>query len=57
MKILEKLNEIKGVSISEDKIDKRPSFDIKLLKDKSEYEKFIRLYDWFFEELDKIDSR
>ena len=47
MKILEKLNEIKGVSISEDKIDKRPSFDIKLLKDKSEYEKFIRLYDWF----------
>lgn len=56
-KILEKLNEIKGVSIPEDKIDKRPSIDIKLLKDKSEYEKFIRLYDWFFEELNKNASR
>jgi len=52
-KILEKLNEINGVSIPEDRIDSRPSFDITLLKEKSEYEKFIRIYDWFFDELDK----
>jgi hypothetical protein len=56
-KILGKLNEIKGVSIPENKIDKRPSIDIKLLKDKSEYEKFIKIYDWFFDELNKNGSR
>lgn len=55
--ILKKLNEINGVSIPENKIDKRPSIDIKLLKDKSEYEKFIKIYDWFFDELNKNGSR
>ena len=56
-KILEKLNEIQGVSIPENRIDKRPSIDIKLLKEHSEYEKFIKIYDWFFDELDKNSSR
>ncbi|MDP8313727.1 MAG: hypothetical protein RAP70_01465 [Candidatus Celaenobacter antarcticus] len=52
-KILNKLNEIKGVNISENKINKRPSIDIKLLEEKSEYDKFIKIYDWFFNELEK----
>jgi len=52
-KILNKLNEIKGVKIPENKIDKRPSFDIKLLKEKSEFDKFIQIYDWYFKEIEK----
>lgn len=52
-KILDKLNEIKGVNIPENKIDKRPSFDIILLKEESEFDKFIQLYDWYFNEIEK----
>lgn len=52
-KILEKLNEIKGINIPETKIDKRPSFEIKLLKEKSEFDKFIQIYDWYFKEIEK----
>jgi len=52
-KILDKLNEIKGVNIPENKIDKRPSFDIKLLKEKSEFDKFVQIYDWFIKEIEK----
>lgn len=54
MGILDKLNEIKGVQIPKDKIDKRPSIDIKLLVEKSEYDKFIEIYDWFFDKLNTI---
>ena len=52
-KILDRLNEIKGVKIPENKIDKRPSFDIKLLKEKSEFDKFVQIYDWYFKEIEK----
>ncbi len=51
-KILDRLNEIEGVNIPENKIDKRPSFSIKLLKEKTEFEKFIKIYDWFFNEIE-----
>ena len=50
--MLDKLNEIKGVDIPEDRIDKRPAIDIELLKEQSEYDKFIKIFDWFFDEID-----
>lgn len=55
-KILGMLNEIKGVNISENKIDKRPSIDIKLLLEKTEYDKFMKIYDWFFDEIKKMPN-
>jgi len=53
-KILGMLNEIRGVNIPENKIDKRPSIDLKLLLEKTEYDKFLRIYDWFFHEIKKM---
>ncbi len=44
----EKLNTINGVDIPEAKIDKRPNFDILLLKEKTEYDKFVAAFEWFF---------
>ncbi len=51
--LLSRLNEIEGVNIPENKIDKRPSFSLKLLKEKSEFEKFIKTYDWFLNEIEE----
>lgn len=49
--LLSRINDIKGVNISIDKIDKRPSFDTVLLKEKSEFDKFIATFDWFLGEI------
>lgn len=49
--LLEKLNTIKGLNIPENKIDKRPSFPIQLLKEKEEFKKFINIYEWFLDEI------
>lgn len=49
--ILEKLSEIKGIVVPESKIDKRPSFNIELLGAKSEFDKFLRIYDWYINKI------
>ncbi|MDD3663586.1 MAG: hypothetical protein PHT84_07095 [Candidatus Pacebacteria bacterium] len=51
--LLKKLNDIKGLNIPQSKLDKRPSFNIDLLKNKSEYAKFIQVYKWYFSEIKK----
>lgn len=55
-KLLEKINKIKGVNFPEYKIDKRPSIDIKLLKEPTEFDEFIKIYDWYFEEIEKANE-
>lgn len=51
--LLNKLNTIENLNIPENKIDKRPSFSIKLLEKQSEFIKFTEIYDWFLNEIEK----
>lgn len=37
----------------ENRIEGRPSFSIKLLEKQSEFDKFVRIYDWFLNEIEK----
>lgn len=53
LELLEKLNEIKGISISSDKISARPNIPLYVLLDKNEYTKFIQTYQWFIAEVKK----
>ncbi len=55
--LLEELNNIKGVKIPESKIDERPNIEIKLLQDNSEYERFIKIFDSFFEEIKENNKK
>jgi hypothetical protein len=57
LELLNKLNQIIGVSISPDRISARPNFPISLLANKIEYQKFIDIYKWFIEEVknNKLD--
>ena len=51
LELLDKLNLIKGVNIPNSKISSRPGISYALLIDKTEYQKFIDAYEWFFEEI------
>ncbi len=51
IELLEKMNTIKGVRISKDKIDKRPNFSIEKLSNQEEFRKFLSIYNWFFEQI------
>ncbi len=53
LELLEKLNTIENLSIPENKIEGRPSFSIKLLEKQSEFDKFVSIYDWFLNEIEK----
>ena len=48
--LLDKLNSIKGVSIPSDRISARPSFSIALLTDKTELNKFMDIFNWYWSE-------
>ncbi len=49
--LLQKLNTIENLNIPENKIDKRPSFPVKLLEKQSEFDKFVQVFDWFLNEI------
>lgn len=49
--LMNKLNSIKGVNISKNKISKRPNFDIKLLYPQEERKKFFETFEWFIKQL------
>jgi hypothetical protein len=51
LELLNRLNKIKGVSIPDEKITKRPSISMDLLFEESEYQKFIDAYQWYFDEI------
>jgi len=48
-----KLNKIKGLNIKDDKLDKRPNISINLLNEKSEFDKFVSIFDWMLNEYKK----
>jgi hypothetical protein len=50
--LLKKINEVKGVQISEDKIESRPSFKFQDLGDEG-LETFLKAYDWVLLEISK----
>lgn len=53
LELLHKLNQIKGVKISEDRISARPNIPLHLLTDKNEFKKFTDIYAWFIDEIKK----
>jgi hypothetical protein len=56
LELLNKLNQINGVNISQDKISARPNIPLSLLTDKIEFQKFIDIYKWFIEEVKNYKS-
>ncbi|WP_066832767.1 hypothetical protein [Rufibacter ruber] len=51
LELLERLNQIEGVSIARDKVTMRPSFRLHLLTDEKQLQKFIEVIDWIIEEV------
>lgn len=47
--LLDRLNQIPGVALSEDKINKRPSFMLSVLEDPAHFNQFVGVLDWFIE--------
>ncbi|NLF42591.1 MAG: hypothetical protein GX587_07845 [Bacteroidales bacterium] len=54
--LLKKLNKISGISLPENKIDKRPSFDLDVLLDEIKLNEFLKIYDWFLDEINKTQK-
>ncbi|MDI9365462.1 MAG: hypothetical protein QM541_10955 [Flavobacterium sp.] len=50
LELLDRLNQIKGVNIPREKVNARPSFPISLLTDKTELQKFIDTFNWYWSE-------
>ena len=53
LELLHKLNQIKDVSISVDKISARPNIPLNRLTEKNEFKKFTDIYAWFIYEIKK----
>ena len=51
--MLAKLNDIPGVSISPDRLEKRPSIDLDIFSGSAELEQFFKIFEWY---LDLIKS-
>lgn len=49
---MSRLNAIKGVVLTEDKLDKRPSFPVKCLMEPQALEVFFEVMDWYFGKLE-----
>lgn len=52
--LLNRLNNINGVKIPEDSIDYRPTVQISLLKNGDNLERFLKVMDWYLEEVKKV---
>ena len=48
--LLEKLNQITGMSLPANSLDKFPSFSLNILGNEKSLETFLGIWDWFFEE-------
>jgi len=51
MQFLQMIKAIKGVTIPDDKIGGRPSFDLSLLNDENSFNQLIKALDWFVAEI------
>lgn len=52
---MNRLNNIEGVNLHENSLDKRPSFDIGVLNDEINLSKFLDIFDWILSEIRHID--
>lgn len=52
LELLRRLNEIPGVDLSTDRINKRPSFPLSALKDETALNQFLEVLDWFVREVE-----
>ena len=50
--ILRRLNEISGVTISDEATTKYPSFPLSALRDEAALEQFLGVLDWFVQEVE-----
>lgn len=55
MQLLNMLNNIKGVSIQENAVDKRPSFQLSCLTNKDSMNKFLEIFEWVKNKLDEFN--
>jgi hypothetical protein len=51
--LMQRLNQIEGINISETSLNKRPSFNISLLARQENYNRFIDTFNWFFDQYNK----
>ena len=55
--LLDKLNLIKGVNINEDKLGKRPSYNLKFMDSNIEINKLFEAYEWFIKEINDYEEK
>jgi hypothetical protein len=51
LEILKRLNRIKGISLSEDEINKRPNIPLSAFNDPQALQQFLEIYDWIVNEI------
>lgn len=49
--LMDRLNQIPGIDLPADKVDKRPSFALDVLAEPGSMRQFLAVYDWFMEEI------
>ena len=54
--LLNSLNGIPGVDLSEDRINGRPYFPLEVLKNEKNLKKFLEIYDWVMEQTEKYQK-
>ncbi len=57
LEILRRLNEIDGIQIPTDAINKRPNIKLSLLAEENSLEKFLSVFDWMLEEIRKSETQ
>jgi len=55
--LLDKLNAIPGISLPPDRINRRPSFRLELLRDEAVLDRFLAVVKWMVEEIKNAGSR
>ena len=55
--LADRLSAIRGVSIPEEALSKRPSFGLGLLTGAGRLEKFLEAFDWVLSEIKKVEVR
>ena len=51
----DRLNQARGIELAEDRLERRPSFDVELLADQTTRQSVIDALEWFMGELDRYD--
>lgn len=54
--LLDKFNTIEGIKLTENSLNKRPSFDCKILKSEASYTRFIEIYQEILSEIQRYEA-